>query len=424
MKRAVSLVSAFVLFFSSVQFFCVNAVNIPLNCVVSDVENGKFSVTVYANNVKKLTNAVINVKYDTGVFLSDGVIESDFDSYSWEHGELADKSGYAAAFISASGVSKSSLSVLCRFFFSVKNGYSDNTSVKVVLKEFVTDDGKENDIFCDETVAENKIILSDKERFSCTGNDFEKVINGYNFNEEFVFVPSFIEGKIVSGITEGAFDGCGETVFVFANGAQKIHSNDGYKYILFSEDCTVNHITGIVRSKENLCGLSENIVKTNCKNEVIPSYSYNNGAVVFFGTGSVFAFENGENKKTYNLSVKGDIDGDSVCDVCDLFELERASNGQKTLTDVQFYTADVNSDGKITERDKKLFFVSGGEKITDGDFDGDGVFDAIDITYYEKALNNPGILTGSKFAVADLNCDGAYDEKDYLLLVNMMLEAI
>ena len=420
MKKLLSLVLVSVLFISSVQF-CICAENVPAYCMFSDIENGRFTVTVYGNSVKKLTNAVINIKYDVDVFSMEDYIESDFDEESWEYGELADKSGCAAAFVSPSGVTKSSLSVLCRFTFSVENGYSDNTSVKVILKEFITNDGKENDIFSDETVAQRKIILSDSKRFSYTESDSETVvINGYNFDEDFVIIPSVIDKKTVSGISGGAFGGCDDNVFIFANGTQKSYSPDSYKYILFSEDCAVDFDLKIVRTKTNLCRLSENTVKTNAENVIVPSYSYNDGNTVFFGTGSTFTFKSGKSEMTFYLSIKGDIDGDSVYDVCDLCELERASSGNKSLSDVQFFTADVNSDGKINERDEILFYKFEGEKITEGDVDGDGVFDVVDITYFEKALNGIVTLTENEFVVADVNGDGEYNSQDYSLLVDLL----
>ncbi len=82
----------------------------------------------------------------------------------------------------------------------------------------------------------------------------------------------------------------------------------------------------------------------------LPSYS--NGKEDFYGTGSsVVVYLNGEPDSVFNLVVYGDLNGDSVCDVLDCAEIEKAANKQITLSGNTFAAADMNNNNKIDARD-------------------------------------------------------------------------
>ena len=91
-------------------------------------------------------------------------------------------------------------------------------------------------------------------------------------------------------------------------------------------------------------------VSDNATHYALPSYS--NGKEDFFGTGSsVVVYLNGEPDSVFNLVVYGDLNGDSVCDVLDCAEIEKAANEQITLNGNYFSAADMNNNNKIDSRD-------------------------------------------------------------------------
>ncbi len=88
----------------------------------------------------------------------------------------------------------------------------------------------------------------------------------------------------------------------------------------------------------------------NTTHYALPSYS--NGKGKYFGTGSsVIVYLNGEADSVFNLVVYGDTNGDSVCDVLDCAEIEKAYSKQITLNGSTFAAADMNNNNKIDSRD-------------------------------------------------------------------------
>ncbi len=91
-------------------------------------------------------------------------------------------------------------------------------------------------------------------------------------------------------------------------------------------------------------------VSDNATHYALPSYS--NGKENYFGTGSsVVVYLNGEPDSVFNLVVYGDLNGDSVCDVLDCAEIEKAANKQITLNGNYFTAGDMNNNNKIDVRD-------------------------------------------------------------------------
>ncbi len=88
----------------------------------------------------------------------------------------------------------------------------------------------------------------------------------------------------------------------------------------------------------------------NTTNHCVPSYT--NGEEDFFGTGSsVVVYLNGKPDSVFSLVVYGDLNGDSVCDVLDCAEIEKAANKQITLSGNYFAAGDMNNNNKIDVRD-------------------------------------------------------------------------
>ena len=72
----------------------------------------------------------------------------------------------------------------------------------------------------------------------------------------------------------------------------------------------------------------------------------------YAGTGAVVdVMTDGTFHSQYTLVVNGDTNGDSVCDVLDCFDIERASNGNGDLSGVFAEAGDTNGDGVINTVD-------------------------------------------------------------------------
>ncbi len=81
-----------------------------------------------------------------------------------------------------------------------------------------------------------------------------------------------------------------------------------------------------------------------------PSYVYGNTG--FFGTGSMFyIYENGAKAETYTVIVEGDTNGDSVVDVLDVAEVEKATNSHRELSGNYRLAGDSNRDDVIDVTD-------------------------------------------------------------------------
>ncbi len=67
-----------------------------------------------------------------------------------------------------------------------------------------------------------------------------------------------------------------------------------------------------------------------------------------YGTGTVInVYEDDTQVGIFNLVVNGDTNGDSICDVFDCFDVERASSGNDELSGVYAQAGDINGDGII-----------------------------------------------------------------------------
>ena len=79
------------------------------------------------------------------------------------------------------------------------------------------------------------------------------------------------------------------------------------------------------------------------------------------GTGTTVSITDGKKTETFTVSVKGDVNGDSMCDGLDLSCLiELVNSGKKEYSPPQLSAMDLNSDGELDEKDteqyKKIIF--------------------------------------------------------------------
>lgn len=118
----------------------------------------------------------------------------------------------------------------------------------------------------------------------------------------------------------------------------------------------------------------------------------------------------------------GDLNGDGVFDVLDIAFLELYLSSHRELTEGEFNLADVNCDGAVNYRDFYLIFILDGEKIREYDLNGDGVLDVLDLCLFELTLSEHREADEREFIIADANCDGELTAEDYSAVVNAALQ--
>ncbi len=184
-------------------------------------------------------------------------------------------------------------------------------------------------------------------------DNLEKVILSENLTtlESFTFgdckalKTAMIPGNITN-IEANTFKNCNDLIIVCEdNSAAKTYSIDNsISYILNSEETQVDlassrlyrYVTG-EKTNEIVLG-SDDIT---CSADT--SYA---------GTGVVLSIlKNGTFHSQYTLIVNGDTNGDSVCDVLDCVDVERAANGKGSLSGVYAQAGDFDSDSVIDAMD-------------------------------------------------------------------------
>ena len=115
-----------------------------------------------------------------------------------------------------------------------------------------------------------------------------------------------------------------------------------------------NNIPFMANDDNTMVDLKKSIIYTNCLNEEITDIMVlSQGVTCFinsnvFGTGVLVDVMKDDNLHSqYTLVVNGDTNGDSLCDVLDCFDVERASNGNTELSGVCAMAADSNSDDVV-----------------------------------------------------------------------------
>lgn len=117
-------------------------------------------------------------------------------------------------------------------------------------------------------------------------------------------------------------------------------------------DTTINFKDFMLFTSETEKTILTDIVTFGDNGKYIPVPSYTSGSTDYFGTGSSFiVYTNGVPNTTFQIVVYGDINGDSICNVIDCFEVEKAANEHKELIDIYSLAADTDQNGIIDATD-------------------------------------------------------------------------
>ena len=144
------------------------------------------------------------------------------------------------------------------------------------------------------------------------------------------------------------------TVTATASSGQKAYCNITIKSwpdVLKTVDNTTNINRRYIVTDANLTVKIKDLVTAKTGYSISATPAVSSGGISFFGTGSIVDVydEYGNLAMTYTLIVKGDLNGDSVCDALDASLTEMYSVGLKTPAAAEIYAA--NGSASATEID-------------------------------------------------------------------------
>ena len=153
----------------------------------------------------------------------------------------------------------------------------------------------------------------------------------FNFNEDFVIYC--LEGSAACVYAHANNINCHELSITSKPGSNIDYTNQ----IIYTSTYNANNISDLIYISQN-------------KTSVTLGSAYINGKNIW-GTGSTVTVYDDLGREDFTLVVTGDVNGDSVCDVIDAVQTNRAINEQSELSGCYSLAADTNGDNEITVED-------------------------------------------------------------------------
>ena len=155
----------------------------------------------------------------------------------------------------------------------------------------------------------------------------------------------------VTTIGINAFYNCASdfTIYCYRDSyAMQYAIENSHNYVIMdiieTENCTIDYTNKLIITPKT--GV-EDIAEIPATSTITTKASLVSGNIEFFGTGSTVTITDGEVSTEYTLVVEGDTNGDSICNVLDVVDIERASKGNADLSGAYAMAADNNSDDVI-----------------------------------------------------------------------------
>lgn len=451
-KTAIFLCVAMIFSVFSITAFAQNT--IPVSAEVSETSEGYLRVVVYVANVEKLISLNAVLEYDTSVYnLKSAKASTSADSYGeevdnisglWVFGNLTDGSGCVGGFVAFGGITKKAKTAACEFFLESRNGEFNIDEINLSIKELITEDNdEENDIY-------EKVIIPFKEPTVDLSGVFGYEVKGETVNitefktdDDVIFIPQYIEGLTVrsvnlKNIAENSFIvfdrnvlNVGNNVFSpdstviapFRSAPTAAVTKAGGKYLGYYENVTPDLSEKVLYTDKYLVNDSNMIFSCTADVSVQPSYSTMKN---YWGTGTVITLENGKNSMGFSLCVKGDINGDSVCDVLDTVFAERYVNDLYDLRQIEKKSTDFDGDNKVTAQDYTLLVnlaLGSDYKIFDGirgDLNGDYAVDILDVFVFNRKISD-NTMSAEEKAEFDFDNNGVLNSADRDILDELVM---
>ena len=151
----------------------------------------------------------------------------------------------------------------------------------------------------------------------------------------------------VVSIGANAFYNCASdfTIYCFQDSyAMQYAIDNSFNYVIMdvgeTENSRIDYINKIIFTTLKSSESIEDIIYIPSSSMAFAEASLISGKNEYLGTGSIVTvFDDNNNLSEYTLIVEGDLNGDSICNVLDAFEAERASNGHIDASTEQIYAA-------------------------------------------------------------------------------------
>ena len=451
-KIAIFLCVAVLFSIFSITAFAQN--NIPVSAEVIETTEGNLRIVVYVEDVEKLISLNAVLEYDTSVYnLKSAKASTSTDSNGeekdnisgvWVFGNLADGSGCVGAFVAFGGITKTAKTAACEFLLESRNGEFNIDEINLSIKEFITEDNdEENDIY-------EKVLIPFKEPTVDLSGVFGYEVKGgtvniteFKTNDDVLFIPLYIEGLTVRSVNlknvaenpfvvfdrnvlnvgENVFSSDSTVIAPFGSAPTAAVVKAGGKYLGYYENITPDLSEKVLYTDRYLVNDSNMIFSCTADFSVQPSHST---MKIYWGTGTVVTLKNCENSAGFTLCVKGDINGDSVCDVLDTVFTELYVNGLCELESIEKKSADFDGDNKVTAQDYTQIVnlaLGSDYKIFDGirgDLNGDYAVDTLDIFVFNRKISDNSMSAEEK-AECDFDNNGVLNSADREILNELVM---
>lgn len=451
--------SAFLAFILLLSVFSVTAYaqDIPARVEVSRTEDNAVSVVVYIKEITKLVSMRVVVEYVAAEYKyrqGEEITYTDEngDEYAvlpgmWTFGALANGKGCTGAFVSINGVTKSSETAVCRFVVEAVDGNADVSDLSVSVTELVTDDNnEENDIYNKTIISMGSASYDKPTVFNTVSCDGALTLRDISTENDAVFVPESIDGTVlrrvktegdisipflifgrnILSVNEGAFSEKTTVVAPKGSAPVGVARKCGAMYLEYNESVVIDVENKLIITDAFLVNKKDMLFSGNADYEINPSYVYDGG---YFGTGSKVSVVSNNKKLEMTLCVKGDVNGDSVCDVVDVALCERFINGFLWADELEKVSMDMDNNGKIDVSDYSAMVnvaLDGEYRIFNGikgDIDGDYAVDALDVVAFNR-LSSETDLSTEEQAKCDFDNDGKITEADKAVLIELVFNYV
>ncbi len=451
--RKTAIFLCVVLMFSIFSITSFAQDTIPVSAEVSETSEGDLCIIVYVEDVEKLISLNAVLEYDTSVYnLKSAKASTSTNSYGhevdnisglWVFGNLADGSGCVGAFVAFGGISKTPKTAACEFVLESQNGQFNIDEIVLSIKELITEDNdEENDIY-------QKVVIPFKKPAVDLSGVFGYEIQGetvnvteFKTNDDVIFIPRYIEGLTVRSVKlentaenpfvvfdrnvlnvgENVFSSCNTVIAPFRSAPTAAVIKADGKYLGYYENVTPDLNEKVLYTDQYLVNDSNMIFFCTADFSVEPSHTTIKN---YWGTGTVITLKNGENSAEFTLCVKGDINGDSVCDALDTIFAERYVNDLYDLRQIEKKSTDFDGDNIVTAQDYTQLVnlaLSSEYKIFDGirgDLNGDYAVDILDIFVFNKKIADNSFSAEEK-AKLDFDNNGVLDSFDREILKELV----
>lgn len=350
---------------------------------LSAVDSGAFTVEIHENDEN---GEIVSTKTFDNLAVGESVVlTQDFDKVSQEYDENGISKYYIKVVTDSVEYLTGNNSNLAVFTDGNSSGVTSELLMETTNKDFVHAYGViQNNEFAEHEIYAKIEVLN--QLGEVIGFSFERIAlaqkETYTLDKNIYFSKDYFETRLtlldvdtndisleipegITSIDNLAFENCSDIVRMIIPDSVTSIGEDVFigcdSMIVFCNNNTATHIYAvnnripfIANNDNTMVDLSKNVIQTNHLNSEIAdimalssglTYSINSDAS---GTGVlVDILKDGLVHSQFTLVVNGDTNGDSICDVLDCAQVERASNNNTDLTGAYAMAADSNSDDVV-----------------------------------------------------------------------------